>query len=118
MIRSRFSLRTLAIAVTLVCAYFGAWEATTKCGVKQFTSRHYVGGIREQDGSPKLRSHFDNDEQEAEYLLEVRRTGIVSCPMPFVLSISPWRQSFYPERRCFYIWLFGPTIKLPYEPEW
>ena len=31
--RPRFSVRTLAIVVTLVCAYFGAWEATKKWGV-------------------------------------------------------------------------------------
>jgi hypothetical protein len=30
MLRPRFSLRTLAILVTLVCAYFGAWEATKR----------------------------------------------------------------------------------------
>jgi hypothetical protein len=30
MLRPRFSIRTLAIVVTLVCAYFGAWEATKK----------------------------------------------------------------------------------------
>lgn len=31
----RFSLRTLAILVTLVCSYFGAWEATKKWGSTQ-----------------------------------------------------------------------------------
>ena len=31
----RFSLRTLAIVVTLVCAYFGAWEATRKYGCER-----------------------------------------------------------------------------------
>ena len=29
-LRPRFSLRTLAILVTLICAYFAAWEATKK----------------------------------------------------------------------------------------
>jgi hypothetical protein len=29
-LRPRFSVRTLAIFVTLVCAYFGVWEATKK----------------------------------------------------------------------------------------
>ena len=29
----RFSVRTLAIIVTLVCCYFGAWEATNRHGV-------------------------------------------------------------------------------------
>lgn len=31
--RPRFSLRMLAILVTVVCAYFGAWEATKTHGV-------------------------------------------------------------------------------------
>ena len=31
--RPHFSIRTLAIFVTLVCAYLGAWEATKKYGV-------------------------------------------------------------------------------------
>src|SRR5689334_13207029 len=30
--RPRFTLRTLAIAPTLVCAFLGAWEATKKAG--------------------------------------------------------------------------------------
>jgi hypothetical protein len=34
-LRPRFSLRTLAIVVTLVCAYFGAWEATKRWGIAQ-----------------------------------------------------------------------------------
>jgi hypothetical protein len=32
-LRPRFSLRTLAILVTLVCAYFGAWELTKRYGI-------------------------------------------------------------------------------------
>ncbi len=31
--RPRFTVRTLAIFVTLVCAYFGAWEATMRYGI-------------------------------------------------------------------------------------
>ena len=30
--RPRFSIRTLVIVVTLVCAYFGLWEATKRWG--------------------------------------------------------------------------------------
>ena len=32
--RPRFSVRTLAIVVTLVCVYFAAWEATKRYGLK------------------------------------------------------------------------------------
>jgi hypothetical protein len=35
----RFSIRTLAIFMTLVCAYFGSWEAT-KQGGKGVTYSH------------------------------------------------------------------------------
>jgi hypothetical protein len=31
--RPRFSVRTLAVVVTVVCAYFGAWEATRRYGL-------------------------------------------------------------------------------------
>ena len=42
--RPRFSLRTLAILVTLACAYFGAWEATKQYGVPavQWHVRHPI----------------------------------------------------------------------------
>ena len=33
--RPRFSVRTLAIVVMLVCAYFSAWEATKRYGVRK-----------------------------------------------------------------------------------
>jgi hypothetical protein len=34
-LRPRLSVRTLAIVVTLVCAYLGAWEATKRYGVDE-----------------------------------------------------------------------------------
>lgn len=34
--RPRFSVRTLVILVTVVCAYFGAWEATKRYGVHSY----------------------------------------------------------------------------------
>src|SRR5262245_4802957 len=38
--RPRFGLRTLAILVTLVCAYFGAWETTKKYGVTKMDMKY------------------------------------------------------------------------------
>ena len=32
--RPRFSVRTLVVVVTLVCAYFGLWEATKTWGIR------------------------------------------------------------------------------------
>ena len=45
--RFRFTVRTLAIFVTLVCAYFGAWEATKRYGVPDMRPRAgIVVGLR------------------------------------------------------------------------
>ncbi len=45
--RPRFTVRTLAIVVTLVCAYFGAWESTKWYGIN-WQSNSCVG----EDRSP------------------------------------------------------------------
>ncbi len=37
--RPRFTVRTLAIVVTLVCAYFGAWESTKRYGFSAVKKR-------------------------------------------------------------------------------
>lgn len=85
--RPRFSVRTLAILVTLVCAYFGAWEVTRA----------------------SVNNEFDGIQ-------------FANSPMPLLF----WRVEIVREvwgdpgewRRCYYLWLFGPTIKLPFECEW
>jgi hypothetical protein len=95
--RPRFSVRTLAIFVTLVCVYFAAWEATKTSGVI--------------DILPSAPSH----------------ENLIS-PIPLVLSRDVngernyWRDSntYVSQgyvRRQYFIWLFGPIIKLPYESE-
>lgn len=90
--RPRFSVRTLAIVVTLVCAYFGAWEATKRYGIGA-ACRYSAESGRIPRG--------------------------VLAPYPLVLtsweytSLSHnWNQSI-----CYYLWLFGLTIKLPFESE-
>ncbi len=96
--RPRFSVRTLAVFVTLVCAYFGAWEATKRYGVPDpdwpcFPPPDYK--------HEKIVSYAD-------------------CPTPFILG----RDEFYIDSgehlhfaRRYYLWLFGPEFKLPYESE-
>jgi len=37
--RPKFSLRTLAVVVTLVCVYFGCWEATNTWGIPAVPER-------------------------------------------------------------------------------
>jgi hypothetical protein len=100
--RPRFSLRTLAIVVTLACAYFAAWEATKRYGVPSS-----IEGDR--DLVPEKYSlGYDN-----------------RSPMPFVVRRIEWR----PFRRVnkssisidlkptstYHIWFFGPAIRLPIE---
>lgn len=48
--RPRFSIRTLTVFVTLVCAYFGAWEATKRYGVP--THRRLLSGTPIRASSP------------------------------------------------------------------
>ena len=41
--RPRFSLKTLAIVVTLACVYFGTWEATKEWGCPQVLAAYWDG---------------------------------------------------------------------------
>jgi hypothetical protein len=88
-IRLRFSLRTLAVFVTLVCAYFGVWEATKRYGLGR--------GIESWgcDQSSPLPLVIANDEHY--FCLNGGRPGI---------------------HRQYYIWLLGPQFKLPWESDW
>jgi hypothetical protein len=71
MLRRRFSLRSLAIVVTLICAYFAAWEATKRYGLRDVLL-----------GSSAL---LEGDWFEKE-LLVMQEAGDASVPMPFVVS--------------------------------
>jgi hypothetical protein len=102
MIPKRFSLRTLAIFVTLVCAYFAAWDATERYGLP----------ITPTPANKQL------PELDQTVTMIYGR----SCPLPLI--ICQWEC----ERTCFLsagnrqfidtstyhlcLWLFGPTIKL------
>jgi hypothetical protein len=87
--RPRFSVRTLAVVVTLVCAYFGAWAATKRYGV------------------PAVPAKFPVEED----------TGIIAAGSPTPCLV--WRDEFRMKegglRRKYYLWLFGPTVKLPFD---
>src|SRR5262245_6774079 len=102
--RLQFSVRTLAIFVTLVCAYFGAWEATKRYGTRlDKTTRffNYKGGTYSYD----------------EYVLDA------SSPCPFVVRRDvyempnpPLTVVVNPTRR-YYLWLFGTVWKMPIDEE-
>lgn len=89
----RFSVRTLTIFVTILCAYLGAWEATKKFG------------------GPSHRE-----------LLMLDRIS-VSYPVPFLIvqdeSDPEVRRDYGKNRlpyvRRFYLWFFVVRVRLPLE---
>jgi hypothetical protein len=96
--RPRFSVRTLAIFVTLVCAYFGVWEATKRWAIDEDFESYL-----EPDGT----------------LQDVYTDPF--CPMPFIFSkdIRIYdSEGLLDIRRPYYLWLFGPTVRLPVEGDW
>ena len=89
--RPRFSIRALAIFVTLICAYFGAWEFTKRNAKTREWATIYG----------------DNDQP-------LFISG-ATVPMPFVV-IRDEVQYRIPakeqHRRRVYVWLFGPMFRL------
>ena len=96
--RPRFSLRTLVLFMTLVCVYFGAWEATKRYGVgpePDFISSSLLSPLTWNESSP---APFIIGRDEGEY---------ESSGSP---TISRWSW-----HRRYYLWLFGPEIQWPFE---
>jgi hypothetical protein len=92
--RPRFSVRTLAIFVTLVACYFGAWEATKRYGARQ---SNY--GLNYGLPSPDWGA------------LEPERWS----PAPLVIIEDELLYGGkYRYTRTYSLWLFGPQIKLPF----
>jgi hypothetical protein len=91
--RPRFSVRTLAIFVTLVCVYFAAWGTTKRYASLRVAT--CTDGIMETGSSFPL--VIWKNEVEARQLAN-----------GFTI-LRPRR---------FYLWVFGPEFKLPFELEW
>ena len=97
--RPTFSVRTLAIFVTLACAYFGAWEATKKYGQPRL-SETLVNRMASFSGSFFMRT-----------------------PAPFLIAADehdPAVSRLYgnkvePYVRRYYFWFFGLIVQLPPE---
>ena len=84
----RFTLRTLAIVVTLICAYFPAWQATKEYGCSQLSKIGFATApipfvVSVKEGYSKIEHGYHQGET----------TG----------------------RILFYLWFFGLTCKLPFE---
>jgi hypothetical protein len=105
-LRPRYSIRTLGIAVTLICSYFGAWEATKRYGL-----------------APRLR-HAKSLSRTSVWLETESRPleCQLSCPLPLVIAQDEYfvyLNGLKPgTHRRYYLWLFGPQWKLPWESEW
>lgn len=99
-LRSRFSLRMLAILVTLVCVYFGLWSVTERYALGSESIVHFIT------------ENAQFDPGEVEFL--IREDG---SPMPFVI----WRdedagaKSGYKRAIRYYLWFFGVEYQLPFE---
>jgi hypothetical protein len=84
--RPRYSVRTLAILVTLVCAYFGAWEITKSYGV------------------PVI--------QQSPVSFPIITEAL--SPMPFVIRQHEVDAAFSTViMQRYYLWIFGVKIALP-----
>ena len=94
--RPLFSVRTLTLVVTLVCAYFGAWEATKRYGIEQHS----------YDSSPAPFLVFHDD-----FFFPFSANSVKATP-PRSGSGEP---TFI---RSYSVWLFGSRIKLPFESKW
>lgn len=93
-IRPRFTVRTLAIFVTLVCAYFGTWEAT---------KRWEISAVPLGKSSPAPFIVV----QEVEVHQPVMKSGRAMARIELDLDeFSEGRRGRYS------IWLFGPTFQL------
>lgn len=91
--RPRFSLRTLLIAVTLVCVYFAAWEVTKRASVAM------VGSER--------------NREDVIFLTEVSE---ISSPMPFVVGLKEVKIGLGRAKTDYYsiyLWFFGWSWQTP-----
>jgi len=85
--RPRFSVKTLAIMVTLTCVYFGAWEATTEWGCPQV-----------------LGAYWDGTSVSSPMPFLVVRS---------VFTIKQSRRGFYADTDdTYYLWFFGYFVRL------
>jgi hypothetical protein len=98
--RPHFSVRTMAIFVTLVCAYFACWEATKRHAKK-------LGGLKSQI----------SDELQVKI---VRASSSAPLVIREELGWSYWPRGIgeggvFPDRSVRYsVWLFGPKFAIPF----
>jgi hypothetical protein len=96
--RPRFTVRTLAIFVTLVCAYFAAWDATKRYGIQDYSQvDRFDPLIYDESPMPFVISQYERSGPKS---WEEWRSGIRSST-----------------KRRYYLWVFGLRFKLPFETD-
>lgn len=100
--RPKFSVRTLAIVMTLMCCYAACWSATKRQGVTD-VYRFAANQLHEQGRSFAL----DFQNFMPEHLN-------ASATMPFIVGLDSFRTQ---KLRRYYFWFFGYVARLPFERE-
>ena len=117
--RPRFSVRTLAILVTLVCVYFGAWEITKSSARRQFPFFESFDGEVLFPFKPPL-----SDRQLAILAEENNYRTVLHAESVVPLMIARYERDWVgapPARnyaKRYYLWLFGFKVRLPFETTW
>jgi hypothetical protein len=101
--RPRFSVRTLAIFISLVCAYLGAWEATKKWGVRD------VEQLAIKDMIVSKGSGWSGKPYS------------ITCPAPFIVGLTQqwtyeapyWHRGIQVRRH--FIWAFGTIADIRHD---
>lgn len=101
--RFRFSIRTLAIVVSLVCAYVGSWPLTAKYGVPQ--------QIPQVPRWATKKVYLFNADSPAPLII---RQDVVVFEYP--ATIQGLKATDF--KRQYYLWLGVTKIRLPYESSW
>ena len=96
----RFSVRTLAIVVTIFCLYLAAWEATKRYGMRTI--------VRQTNPQIADANWFENE------FSRMTDQGFVSSPMPFVISLEVWNANGATAERDYFVWFFGKTQNEPF----
>src|SRR5687768_13552156 len=116
-LRPRFSLRTLCIVMSLICAYFAAWAATKaygipqqECGTYRIDRQQWFIPAEETDAIA-----FETTQANGPGIYRVEK---VRTPGPLLMiqdQLVIKEPHGLQRRRRYYVWLFGPMIKLPFE---
>ena len=105
--RPRFSLRTLLIAVTLLCVYLGMWSLTASWGVRdvtESTASNFPEESTRLDHDPNRVTSSNWTDPPWHFV------GNGSSPCPFVVGVDYGSQVGHLAGTCeriYFFWFFG-----------